>query len=211
MSSGEAPPLPPERLEEILGREAPLFGLFPEARILVLLSRYLSELDRWRRRINLTGALSAEELCSHALESALGASLIAHGERVVDIGSGAGFPGLPLAICRPDLSVTLVEPRGKRAAFLRHAARELALSHVAVTNARIEDVGGQTFGVATTRAVGGLERIGDAPFLEPGGLFLAWTTRPEETARDLPRFSMEKVVPIPGSLRRAIAVYRKAL
>ena len=160
--------------------------------------------------MNLTGRLSVEELCSHTLESALGANLIAHGERVVDIGSGAGFPGLPLTVYRPDLWMTLVEPRGRRAAFLRHVVRELALSHVAVTQGRIENVGGQTFGTATTRAVGGLARwIANAPFLRPGGALLVWTTEPEKVALELPAFSLQTTVAIPKSSRRVIAVYRK--
>ncbi len=68
------------------------------------LAKYLSELDRGGARINLTGNLSAGELVDHAIESILAQSLIAHGERVIDVGSGAGFPGLPLAIVRPDLT-----------------------------------------------------------------------------------------------------------
>jgi 16S rRNA (guanine527-N7)-methyltransferase len=175
------------------------------------MARYLAELDRWRRRINLTGALSAQELALHALESTLGASLIAHGARVIDIGSGAGFPGLPLAIVRPDLSVTLVEPRQRRAAFLRHSVRELLLQNTTVFQGRIEEVGGQTFDTATTRAVGGLPRwIGDAAFLKPAGTLLAWTTEPEKLEIGLaPLFSLETAVAIPGSALRKIAAYRK--
>jgi 16S rRNA (guanine527-N7)-methyltransferase len=175
------------------------------------MARYLAELDRWRRSINLTGALSAQQLAAHALESALGSSLIAHGERVVDIGSGAGFPGLPLSIVRPDLSVTLVEPRQRRAAFLRHAVRELLLRNATVFQGRIEEVGGQTFDTATTRAVGQLPRlIGDAAFLKPSGTLLAWTTEPEKLEIDLaPLFSLETTIAIPGTARRRIVAYRK--
>jgi 16S rRNA (guanine527-N7)-methyltransferase len=211
MSRAVANPLPPERFEEILRRRAPLLRV--EADLLAradALANYLSELDLWRRRVNLTGNLSAEELADHVLESLVGSSLIPHGERVVDIGSGAGFPGLPLAVARPDLKVTLVEPRGKRAAFLRHIARHLALSKVDVLATRIEEVGGQTFGSATTRAVGNFASwIGDAAFLVPGGTLLAWTTRPEEIASELPGLDFEKAVSIPGSNSRQIAVFRR--
>ena len=212
MSPAEQEPLPPERFEEALERQQPSFtGALHGGRTRALMARYLSELDRWRRRINLTGGLSAEELALHALESAFGASLIAHGERVVDIGSGAGFPGLPLSIVRPDLSVTLVEPRQKRAAFLRHAIRELFLGNATVLEGRIEEVGGQTFDTATTRAVGQLAKwMGAAPFLRPAGGLLAWTTEPEKLAIGLaPLFSLETSVAIPGATRRRIAVYRK--
>jgi len=205
MLRAPADPLPPERFEEILRRRAPALGLAA-----VPLSRYLSELDRWRRRVNLTGNLTAEDLAEHVLESIFGSDLILHGARVVDIGSGAGFPGLPLAIARPDLAVTLVEPRGKRAAFLRHAARHLGLAGVAVLEARIEEVGGQTFDVATTRAVGSFaDWIGDAGFLEPGGVLLAWTTEPTKIASELPLFVLARAVAIPGSAKRQIAAFRK--
>ena len=173
-------------------------------------SVFLAELDRWRRRTNLTGALTPDELAEHALESLVGSELIINRERVIDIGSGAGFPGLPLAILRPDLAVTLLEPRARRAAFLRHVGRTLELPNATVLEGRIEEVGGQTFSVATTRAVGSFSRwIGEARFLEPRGLLLAWTTEPEKVARELPGFLLERSVPVPGSARRQIAAFRK--
>jgi hypothetical protein len=161
MSPEAESPLAPEGYARLVRALCPAFGLELAAPAIAGLASYLAELDVWRRRINLTGNLSAEELAAHGLES-VGAGLIAHGERVVDIGSGAGFPGLPLAIARPDLSVTLVEPRGKRCAFLRHVARSLSLENLKVIEGRIEEVGGQTFGVATTRAVGVSPLLGEA-------------------------------------------------
>jgi len=201
-------PLPPESFGGILRLRASARGIEPGP--VEALSRFLSELDRWRRRVNLTGNLGAEELADHALEALLARDLIAHGERVVDIGSGAGFPGLPLAISRPDLSMVLVEPRGKRAAFLRHVVRDLGLSNVTVAESRIQEVGGQTFGCATTRAVGGFAAwMGEAAFLEPGGLLLAWTTDPAAIARELPGFDFEADALTPGADKRRIAVFRK--
>jgi 16S rRNA (guanine527-N7)-methyltransferase len=205
-----AAPLSPERFEEILGRRAPDFSIEPRPPVLTALSVFLAELDRWRRRTNLTGALSAHELVEHVLEALLGSDLIANGKRVIDIGSGAGFPGLPLAIARGDLAMTLLEPRGKRAAFLRHVVRTLELSNTAILESRIEDVGGQTFAVATTRAVGGFsDWIGQARFLDSRGLLLAWTTEAEELARELSGFELERSVPVPGSARRLIAAFRR--
>ncbi len=210
MSSVEAPPLESEAFEDILRRRAVLFGFSATPASFAGLARYLSELDRWRRQVNLTGNLSAEELADHALESALGESLIIHGARLIDIGSGAGFPGVPLSIVRSDVLVTLLEPRAKRAAFLRHVVREIGLSNTTVLEARISDVGGQTFQVATTRAVGNLATlIGSGAFLASRGALLAWTTEPEKAARDLPRFALESLVTIPGSDRRVIAAFRK--
>jgi 16S rRNA (guanine527-N7)-methyltransferase len=205
-----AAPLPPERFDEILRRKAPGFSVLPDDTAIASVSFYLAELDRWRRRTNLTGALTADELAEHALESLAGSTLIVNVERVIDIGSGAGFPGLPIAILRPDLSVVLLEPRGKRAAFLRHVVRALKLPNATVLEARIQEVGGQTFGVATTRAVGDFASwIGDSAFLVPRGLLLAWTTEPEKVAQELPGFLLERSVLVPGSARRQIAVFRK--
>ena len=210
MSHAEADPLPPEAFEKILlGRGA----LFPIAAPLPIprLARYLSELDRWRRSANLVGDLSPQELSDHALESALGSNLIAHGEEVVDVGSGAGFPGLPIAILRPDLKVALVEPRQKRAAFLRHAARDLGLSNVAVVEARIEEVVGQTFDCATTRAVGNLPHWLRKPvFLKPSGRVIAWLTASAGLEEALSaRFRADQSLAIPGSSRRRIVVFRR--
>jgi 16S rRNA (guanine527-N7)-methyltransferase len=160
--------------------------------------------------MNLTGDLSPELLAEHALESVLGANLIVHGARVIDIGSGAGFPGLPIAIARRDLRVSLLEPRGKRAAFLRHIVRDLELANTQVIENRAEEVGGQTFDVATVRAVGGLSSsLGDAPFLRPGAVLLAWTTEPNALDGGFGRrFAYETSLRVPSSDQRVIAQYR---
>jgi 16S rRNA (guanine527-N7)-methyltransferase len=208
-NSGRAaePPHPPERYARLLARARP--GAL-DGDAVGFLSLYLSELDTWRQRINLTGRLSAEELVEHALEALPGAGLIADSEEVVDIGSGSGFPAIPLAILKPDASFTLVEPVAKKAAFLRHAARSIPVPNVTVHAARIEDVGGQMFDVATTRAVGSLGAlIGMAPFLRPGGRLLAWTTAPDDLAKELRALRLSKALPLPGSRMKAIAIFEK--
>lgn len=209
MSHTAGPP-PPSGFRALLEREAPRFDLsLPEA-ALEALARLLSELLAWGRRINLTGPLSAEELVDHALESVFGQCLIVDGTRLLDIGSGAGLPGLPIAICRPDVSVTLLEPRSKRAAFLRHAVRAVPVPNALVLQERLDAVTG-IHQAATVRAVGNLaETIGTALFLDPGGALLAWTTRPQDVARQLePGFSLERTEPIPGTRERVIALLRK--
>jgi 16S rRNA (guanine527-N7)-methyltransferase len=211
MSPAPEAPLPADRFERILGRRTPAFGLALDAGRRSLLAAYLAELDRWRRTTNLTGRLSPDELADHALEALVASPLIADGEEVVDIGSGAGVPGLPLAILRPGIRMALVEPRARRVAFLRHVVRALPLSNAGVIEARIENVGGQTFDVATTRAVGGFDAwIGEAGFLRDRGRLLAWTTDPAEVARKLgPRFGCGPELPIPGSRSGKIAVFEK--
>jgi 16S rRNA (guanine527-N7)-methyltransferase len=201
--------LSPESFEKALAQRESLFGLKLKAQPRRRLARYLSELDHWRRRFNLTGDLSSSELVDHALESALAGELISDGERVIDIGSGSGLPGLVLAALRPATEFLLVEPRQKKAAFLRHVVRDLGLSRTKVFPARIEDVGGQTFTVATGRALGNLAgRV--AGLLEPGGRLLAWTTEPERVAAEAPALRLERSLPVPGSERKVIAVLRRA-
>jgi 16S rRNA (guanine527-N7)-methyltransferase len=201
--------LSPEGFEKALAEREPFFGLALKAPSRRKLARYLSELDHWRRRFNLTGSLSSPELVDHALESALAAELISDGERVIDVGSGSGLPGVVLAALRPAAQFLLVEPRQKKAAFLRHTVRDLGLSGAKVFPGRAEDVGGQTFDVATGRALSGLaERV--EGLLEPGGRLLAWTTEPEQLAGAASRLRLESQLPVPGSQRRVIAVLRKA-
>ena len=215
MSSGRKrepeAPLSPRGFEPLLAESARQLDFEVPKAVRSPLAGYLSELDIWRRKLNLTGQLETRELVEHALESVLGASLIPHSARVADVGSGAGFPGLPLAISRKDLDVTLVEPRERRCAFLRHVIRVLDLDNVAVLQERIEEVGGQTFDVATTRAVG---RFGDwlrkPRFLKHGGLLVAWLTNAGGAESSLDGgFKLERSLPVPGSLRKEIAVFRR--
>ena len=205
------PPRSPEDFQVLVEKAAPRFGVNLPAAATSRLASYLADLDSWRRRINLTGRLSAAELTAHALESVLGASLIPENATVVDVGSGAGLPGLPIAIAREDLQVTLVEPRQKRCAFLRHVVRALALPRVDVAEARIEDVGAQTFDVVTTRAVGHFrDWLAGATFLKPAGIVLAWATETDPLEAVLgSAFRLERVVPIPASSERKIAAFRR--
>ena len=205
------PPRPPEDFRQLLQVATRSFGLPLADPVLARLGDYLAELDSWRRKVNLTGRLTPEDLANHALESALGSELITHGARVVDIGSGAGFPGMPLAITRDDVAMTLVEPRAKRTAFLRHIGRALGLRNVEVAESRIEDLGARRFDFATTRAVGNFAQwIRDTPFLEDSGSVLAWATETDELASALgPGFRLEVSLPVPGSANRRIASFRR--
>ncbi len=210
-AAGPVPPLPADEFARLLqvAAEASSIPLSPVT--LAALPGYLAELDRWRGKVNLTGRLSAEELVVHALESIAPASLIPQGARVVDIGSGGGFPAIPIAAARPDVSMTMVEPRGKKAAFLRHVSRTLGLGKARVLEIGIENLSEGPFSVATTRALGELAgRLGQAPFLEPGGLLLAWTTDPERLGTSLSgSFRLEQVLRLPGAERRAVAAFRR--
>ncbi len=208
--SSERPPLPPEAFDPLLSAAAAAFDLSLSPASQSALSRYLSELDAWRRRTNLTGKLSPEELADHALESVLGATLLPHGARVVDIGSGAGFPGVPLALVRRDLLVCALEPRKKRVEFLRHVARAVPATNLEVLEGRPPALASRRFDAAVSRAVGDLAGvIVKAEFLKPGGLLLAWTTDPGGLARSLsPGFSGGEILRVPAARRKVIAAFR---
>ncbi len=114
----------------------------------------------------------------HILNSAAAAELIATGERVIDIGSGAGLPGIPLAIARPDLEVVLLEPLLRRSEFLNEVVNELGLA-VEVVRGRAEEPAVRSrFGerdAAVSRAVAALDKLTkwSMPLLRPGGRMLA--------------------------------------
>ena len=112
----------------------------------------------------------------HILNSAVLAEAVPEAASVCDIGTGAGLPGLVLAIARPDLRVTLVEPLLRRTTFLDEVVDELGLSHVTVRRARAEELhGAVTFDVVTSRAVAPLERLlgWSMPLVAPTGSMIA--------------------------------------
>lgn len=207
----EAGAQPPEFFAAEILTQLPRFDLSLGAPEVSSLARYLAELDLGRRRTNLTGPLSGEDLVSHALESALGIRLITHGARVLDIGSGAGLPGIPLAVAGPSLTMTLLEPRSLRAAFLRHAVQTVPVKNAEVVEERIEKLSGRKYDVATTRALGNIPRlIRGAEFLASGGALLSWTTDPQTLEKALRKaFSLETVRQVPESRRRVLALFRK--
>jgi 16S rRNA (guanine527-N7)-methyltransferase len=127
---------------------------------------YLSELMKWNRAYNLTGLKTTGDIViKHFLDSLLFIKVIPPGAgTLADVGSGAGFPGIPLKIAEPGLKVYLIEPTQKKAVFLRHICSRLGLEGIEVISRRIEDVEGLKVDVAVTRA---LFNVGD--FLKKAG------------------------------------------
>lgn len=136
-------------------------GIDLDAAAVERLSVYFTELLRWSRKINLIakGMGEAEILENHFLDSLTLLSVLRgiSGAHLLDVGTGAGFPGLVCKAARPDLAVTLVEPRLKRVSFLRHVIRTLELGEVEVVPGRVEDERGLPSATAfthiTSRAV----------------------------------------------------------
>jgi 16S rRNA (guanine(527)-N(7))-methyltransferase RsmG len=115
------------------------------------LSRHYELLQRWNGRVNLTSIRAPQEIVErHFGEALYLAKVIGEAKNLVDVGSGAGFPGLPFAVARPDVRVTLVESIGKKATFLREVSRPLP--NVSVYHGRVEDLQ-DSFEWLTMRAV----------------------------------------------------------
>ena len=135
---------------------------------------YLDLLAKWNRTYNLTAVRDPEEMVSRHLLDSLATLPFVQGKNLADLGSGAGLPGIPLAIARPGLAVTLVESNGKKARFLREAVRSLPLSNVTVAQTRVQDMAG-AFDTITARAFASLPDMlaWGGHLLAPNGCWLA--------------------------------------
>lgn len=158
-------------LEPILAED---FGLTPHQ--LDLIAAHWDLLLRWNHKVNLTSITDDERAAwLHYRDSLMGLRHLTCGP-VVDFGSGGGFPGLVLAIARPDWHFTLVEPRNKRASFLQRAEAALGLTNVRVLCARLEDEPDAAYAHGVTRAtfsdVSTLSQA--ARWLKPGGSVVAY-------------------------------------
>lgn len=143
------------------------------------LTEYYSLLIEWNKRTNLTALTDpGDYVYKHVLDSLYPYRFINGQSNLVDIGTGAGFPGLPLKIVWPDLSLTLVEASAKKVAFLEHCCAALKVD-AEVIQTRAEELGQgpkrETFSLATTRAVAVMAVISEycLPLLAQGGLLLA--------------------------------------
>jgi len=154
--------------------------------------RLLDELAEWAQRYNLTAIRDrARMLEPHTLDS-LSAGPLLHGRRIADLGTGAGFPGLPLAIAYPDRQFTLIDATAKKLRFVEHAVQLLGLGNVATRHARIEALRreGAGFDTLVARALAKLPELARlaAPLLAPGGRLVAFKgKRPDAELAALPR------------------------
>jgi 16S rRNA (guanine527-N7)-methyltransferase len=118
------------------------------------LTAFVALLLRWNRVYNLTGVRGIDEIVDRHLVESFALRSLLHGERVADVGSGGGLPGVPLALAEPDRRFTLIESRAKRVRFLRHVVAELDLKNTDVAHGRAEHLHvAQPFDTVLARAV----------------------------------------------------------
>jgi 16S rRNA (guanine527-N7)-methyltransferase len=141
------------------------------------LSDYLRLIEKWNRVHNLTAVREPGQMVVlHLLDSLAVLPHLADARSLLDVGTGAGLPGIPLAIARPDLDVTLLDSSHKKAAFLEQARAELGLANVNVVCERVEQWRpGRTFDVVVSRALSELAEFvaQSAHLVSPGGVLLA--------------------------------------
>ena len=149
-------------------------GLECDLALVERVQTYLGFLGKWNSRMNLTAIQHPLDVLKVLLAESFWAALLVEEPKgpILDIGSGAGFPGLAMAVYRPELELILLEPRKKRAAFLSALRREMGLPGVAVWNRRLEDCVQRDFSVLPTvltmRAIGGIKKVvaGGVRFLQ---------------------------------------------
>lgn len=180
---------------------------------------YYRELVDWNARMNLTAITDYEEVqVKHFLDSltcVLAMEARAPGQHLLDVGSGAGFPGLVLQIACPELEVTLLEATRKKAAFLRYISERLGLAKVRIVNARAEDAGRdpehrEAYDWVVARAVADLAELVEymLPFCRPGGACLA--LKGGEISGEI-EAAARAIEVLGGRLARAIPVQHSAL
>lgn len=145
--------------------------------------RYYKLLVIWNKKINLTTIIEERDvLLKHFIDSILAYKIVDFEkyDKLIDVGSGAGFPGIPLKIIFPHLQVTLLDALNKRIVFLENVVQELELENVQVIHGRAEDVARtelrESFDICVSRAVSQLNVLCEycLPFIQLGGLFVAY-------------------------------------
>jgi 16S rRNA (guanine527-N7)-methyltransferase len=145
----------------LIGQAVAATGLKPVPQtVLKQFSQYFDLLHRWNAKLNLTAIRQPEEILRrHFLECIFCAQALPNGiQTLLDYGSGAGFPGIPIALCRPEIKITLAESQAKKASFLREVVRTLDLEAEVYAGRVGELPAGNVFGAVTLRAVDKMEQ-----------------------------------------------------
>jgi 16S rRNA (guanine527-N7)-methyltransferase len=180
-------------------------GVALSAEAAAALLRLLDELAHWNRAYNLTAITDRGQMLTHHLLDSLSVASLVQGSTVADVGTGAGFPGLPLALLAPQRRFVLMDSNGKKQRFVAHAARTLGLTNVEALHARVEEMRpAQPFDTVVARAFAALPQLLEwvAPLCGPGTRVLAMKGRlpADEIAAVGPPWEIGEVVPlhVPG-------------
>jgi len=199
--------------EETIRRALYEFQITPSDEQVQRIQRYITILRHWNEKLNLTAIRAPLEILHrHFCESMYAAVTVPiDSGRLADIGSGPGFPGLPLKILRPDLELFLVESNIKKGTFLAEVLRELGLTNARVLISRYEELGEELapLDFVCSRAVGEF-----GPFLEwaasdqlSAGRVILWIGGQDlEEARKSTQWEWQEPIPLPQSLRRYLLV-----
>lgn len=136
----------------------------------------LDELERWNKKVNLTAVRDRDEMVTMHLHDSLSARPLLRGDRILDVGTGAGFPGLPLAIVEPQREFHLIDSNNKKVMFVQHVAGLLGLDNVTAAKARGEDYApGYRFDTVIARALAALPKLLEIAghHVGEGGVFVA--------------------------------------
>jgi len=174
---------------------------------------YTALLVRWNQKISLTTVTDPDRILAFHFGESLFAveNVPIKFGRLADVGSGGGFPGIPLAMASPELEVTLVESNAKKSAFLSEVVRTLKLARVAVVKSRMEDLppNSNGFDFVTARAVGHHEDLlsWSRKALIRDGKLVLWISAPDATKISSdPTWSWRHPIPIPGSRDRVLLI-----
>lgn len=188
------------------------------------ISTYIDILLRWNARINLTAIRGEEEIVTRHFGESLFAARhlfplcssvpsVASGVRLADVGSGAGFPGIPIKLWVPEISLTLIESNQKKATFLKEVTRAITLTDVNIQTTRAESLAGASFAVVTLRAVERFESILPvaANLVAPGGCLALLMGRLQlpQAQSALPTLSWSDPIAIPASQSRVFTIAYK--
>lgn len=170
-------------VDDLLSTGAAELGLVLQPGQVAAFKVYSQMLVEWNTKMNLTAILDPQDIAvKHFIDSLslLTLQQFEAGVRIIDVGTGAGFPGIPLKIARPDLDLVLLDSLHKRTQFLQEVIDQLSLSHVTIVHGRAEDLGRnaqyrESFDIALSRAVAPLNILTEycLPFVKVGGFFIA--------------------------------------
>jgi 16S rRNA (guanine527-N7)-methyltransferase len=177
--------------------------------------RLLRELERWNSRMNLTAIRDVEDMVARHFLDSLSVRPMVYGKSMIDLGTGAGFPGLPIAIVEPDLEVVLLDSNARKAGFVQHVIATFDISNAKVVVVRAENYAPERrFDTVIARALGSISRLIElgGHLVAEKGVMLAQKGRyPEDELKDLPEAWNYEVadLSVPGLDTRHIVVLRR--